>query len=171
VHAGRFVRELAPSLKAGFVVTVDYGDATWGLIQGARAGEFPFRVYGDQQDFIPRPNDPYAAPGTQDMTADVNFTDLAAAGRQAGLQVVHFGPERDLVGDELPALVRAAADDEATVEFLGNPVFKVLVLGTRATDVFTGPLMSPLALSARAQDVPKARRPLITAIENRLTAS
>jgi len=31
--------------------------------------------------------------------------------------------------------------------------------------------MSPLALSARAQDVPKARRPLITAIENRLTAS
>ncbi|HEY5451969.1 MAG TPA: hypothetical protein VIQ54_24615, partial [Polyangia bacterium] len=97
--------------------------------------------------------------------------DLAAAGRQAGLQVVHFGPERDLVGDELPALVRAAADDEATVEFLGNPVFKVLVLGTRATGVFTGPLMSPLALSARAQDVPKARRPLITAIENRLTAS
>ena len=36
------------------------------------------------------------------MTADVNFTALAQAGRQAGLQLVHFGPERDVVGDELP---------------------------------------------------------------------
>ena len=54
---------------------------------------------------MPRPNDPYAAPGTQDMTADVNFTDLARAGEQAGLEVVHFGPERDLAGDELPALL------------------------------------------------------------------
>ena len=168
VHAGRFIRELGSSLNAGFVVTVDYGHTTWGLVQGARAGEFPFRVYGDQRDFIPRPNDPYAAPGTQDMTADVNFTDLARAGGEAGLQVVHFGPERDLVGDDLPDLLRAAAEDEAAVEFLGNPVFKVLVLGKRATSVFTGPLMSPLPLSAREQDVPKARRPLITTIENRL---
>ena len=169
VHAGRFIRELGASLAAGFVVTVDYGDTTRGLVDGARRGEFPFRVYGDQQDFVPRPNDPYALPGTQDMTADVNFTDLARAGLQAGLQLLHFGPERDLVGDGLPGLLAAAADDESLAEFLGNPVFKVLVLGTRATGVFTGPLLSPLPLSSREQDVPKARRVLIPTIRQRLS--
>ena len=148
VHAGRFIEQLGSSLAAGFIVTIDYGDTTWGLIQGARRGEFPFRVYGDwQKDYVPRPNDPYSAPGTQDMTSDVNFTDLARAGRQAGLEVLHYGPERDVTGDELPELLRAARAG-AVAEFLGNPVFKVLVLGTRASDVFTGPLMTPLPLSA-----------------------
>ena len=80
---------------------------------------------------MPRPNDPYAAPGTQDMTADVNFTDLARAGQAAGLQVVHFGPERDLTGDDLPALLRPPPTESHVAKFLGNPVFKVLVLGTR----------------------------------------
>jgi SAM-dependent MidA family methyltransferase len=128
-------------------VTIDYGDTTMGLVQGARRGEFPFRVYGDQQDFVPRPNDPYGEPGRQDMTADVNFAELAQAGEQVGLQVVHFGPERDLVGADLPALLTAAADNDSLAEFLGNPVFKVLVLGTRATAAFgdhaAAPLLSP----------------------------
>jgi SAM-dependent MidA family methyltransferase len=147
VHASRFIRELGSSLKAGFIVTIDYGDSTAGLVRGARRGDFPFRVYGDQQAFIPRPNDPYTEPGRQDMTADVNFTDLAHAGQQVGLQVVHFGPERDLVGADLPALLEAAAHDDSIAEFLGNPVFKVLVLGTRSTTVFAGdgapPLLGP----------------------------
>ena len=57
---------------------------------------------------------------------------------------MHFGPERDVVGDDLPSLLRAATDgDESIAEFLGNPVFKVLVLGTRSTDAFTGPLIAP----------------------------
>ncbi len=93
------------------------------------------------------------------MTADVSFTDLARAGRQAGLEVLHFGPERDVTGDDLSQLLPAAADCEPVAMFLGNPVFKVLVLGARPTDVFTGPLMSSLPLSSREQDVPKTRRP------------
>ena len=129
-----------------------------GLIQGARRGELPFRVYGDRQDHIPRPNDPYAAPGTQDMTADVNFTDLAR-GRDSrpDCSVLHFGPERDLVGDSCRA-ARRGRRRRSLAEFLGNPVFKLLVLGTRPSDVFTGPLLSPLPLRAREQDIPKARR-------------
>jgi SAM-dependent MidA family methyltransferase len=168
VHAGRFIRELGSSLAAGFVVTVDYGDSTWGLVHGARRGEFPFRVYGHQEDFVPRPNDPYALPGSQDMTADVNFTDLAQAGEDAGLRVVHFGPERDLVGADLPALLAEAAEAEAVAEFLGNPVFKVLVLGTRPSDVFAGPLASPLRLSCSARDVAKSRREKIENIARSL---
>jgi Putative S-adenosyl-L-methionine-dependent methyltransferase len=170
VHAGRFIREVASCLKAGFVVTLDYGDTTQGLIHGARRGEFPFRVYGEWRDYVPRPNDPYAAPGTQDMTADVNFTELARAGGQAGLKVLHFGPERDVTGDDLPGLLLAAAEEEQIAAFIGNPLFKVLVLGARPSDIFAGPLMTSLPLSAREQDVPISRRPKIATIEKALAA-
>jgi SAM-dependent MidA family methyltransferase len=169
VHADRFIRELGSSLASGFIVTIDYGDTTWGLVQGARRCEFPFRVYGDQQDFVPRPNDPYALPGTQDLTADVDFTALAQAGRGSGLEVVHFGPERDVTGADLPALALAAAGDEALGEFLGNPVFKLLVLGKRASDAFTGPLAPSLPLWARVEDVPRSRRARIAPVRDRLT--
>jgi SAM-dependent MidA family methyltransferase len=169
VHAGRFMRELGVSLKAGVIVTIDYGDTTAALIRGARRGDFPFRVYGPSQDYAPRPNDPYAGPGTQDLTADVSFTDLATAGGEVGLQVIHFGPERDLVGEELPRLLDAAAGDEQLAEFLGNPVFKVLVLGTRPSDAFAGPLLTPLPLHGREQDVPKGRRARIALIQQALT--
>jgi len=158
VHADRFIHELATVLRAGVILTIDYGDTTWGLVRGARRGDFPFRVYGERQDYVPRPNDPYSAPGTQDLTADVNFTDLAQAGQAAGLHVLHYGPERDVVGEDLPAMIATAAAQPSIAEFLGNPVFKVLALGTRPSDVFSGPLLTPLALIPREQDLPKAKR-------------
>jgi SAM-dependent MidA family methyltransferase len=168
VHATRFMRELGASLAAGLIVTMDYGDTTFGLVQGARRGDFPFRVYRDALDYRPRPNDPYAAPGTQDMTADVNFTELARAGRDAGLELVHYGPERDVSGDELPEVVRAAADQAPFARFAGNPVFKLLVLGRRTNGAFTGPLASPQPLTRREQDLPKARRHKVAGIERTL---
>jgi hypothetical protein len=149
VHASDFVRELGSTLKGGFIVTIDYGDSTQGLVRGARRGDFSFRVYGEANDYVPRSNDPYFAPGTQDLTADVNFTDLARAGQECGLVVVHFGPERDIVGGELPEVLRAASSSRAFERFLGNPPFKVLVLGTRASRAFVSRLMSPLALTLR----------------------
>ena len=168
LHAGAFIAELASSLTAGFIVTLDYGDSTWRLVQGARRGDFPFRVYGPWQEYVPRPNDPYAAPGSQDLTADVNFTDLALAGEAAGLEVVHFGPERDVTGDALPDVLRSCAERDSLARFVGNPVFKVLVLGTRRSDAFRSALDSPLPLRAREQDVPKSRRHAIATIERKL---
>jgi len=168
VHAARFIRELAGALGAGFIVTIDYGDTTWGLVRGARRGDFPFRVYGEWQDYVPRPNDPYAAPGSQDMTADVNFTDLARAGEDAGLHVLHYGPERDVVGDELPAMIAAGAGQPAVAEFLGNPVFKVLVLGTRPDDLFAGPLLTRLPLTCEERAVSRQRRDRLPRLEARL---
>jgi len=168
LHAAQFISELAESLVAGFIVTLDYGDSTFRLLQGTRRGEFPFRVYGEWQDYVPRPNDPYRAPGTQDLTADVNFTDFAQAAENSGLQVVHFGPERDVTGDALPELQRASAQRDALARFLGNPLFKVLVLGRRPSDAFRSALASPLPLRYREQDVPKSRRHTIAAIEQAL---
>jgi len=169
LHAAQFIKELASSLAAGFIVTLDYGDTTWGLIQGARRGDFPFRVYGHWQDYVPRPNDPYAAPGSQDLTADVNFTDFAQSGIAAGLALVHFGPERDVTGEALPELLLACAERDSLTRFLGNPVFKVLILGTRASEAFRSPLDSPLPLLCREQEVPKAHRHRIPAIEKALS--
>lgn len=168
VHASRFMRELASCLKAGSIVTIDYGDTTWGLVQGARRGDFPFRVYRDEQRFVPRPNDPYTAPGTQDMTADVNFTELALAGQRAGLTLIHYGHERDLAGGDLPELLRASAVD-GIAAFLGAGVFKLLVMGTRASAVFEGPLSVPLSPFSSRSDVPEARRALIPSIEANLS--
>ena len=82
------------------------------------------------------------------MTADVNFTALARAG-PACRPPAGALRARSATWSATPCrpLLRAATDgDEGIAEFLGNPVFKVLVLGTRTTDAFTGPLISPLPL-------------------------
>jgi hypothetical protein len=146
VHAARFIRELGEAVGAGFILTTDYGETTWNLVQGARRGELPFRVYGADEPFFPRPNHPYSHPGTQDLTADVNFTELAAAAKNAGLDLLHYGPERDLVGEDLPALVRSAAGDPSVAEFIGNPVFKTLLVGKGTANVLDHPLASPMPL-------------------------
>ncbi len=147
VHAARFIRELGASVGAGFILTTDYGETTWNLIQGARRGEMPFRVYGAEEPFVPRPNDPYSHPGTQDLTTDVNFTELASEARNAGLELLHYGHERDLVGADLPSLARAAEDDPSIAEFVGNPVFKALLLGKGTVNVIDHSLASPLPLN------------------------
>ena len=79
-------------------MTIDYGDTSAGLVHGARRGKFPFRIYCDEADYHPRANHPYTWPGTQDLTADVNFTDLALAGLGAGLELLYYGPERAIAG-------------------------------------------------------------------------
>ncbi len=170
LHASRFIHELGESLTAGYVVTIDYGGTTRGIIDGARRGEFPFRVYGQWDDYVPRPNDPYAVPGSQDLTADVNFTELADTGARVGLKVAHFGPERDLVGDDLPGLVDQSTN-ESMAEFLGNPVFKVLVQSTRDSRVMDSALASPTSLHCDDLDVPESRRALIVSIERALRGS
>lgn len=169
LHGDRFIRELGACLGAGHVVTIDYGETSFGLVQGARCGEFPFRVYGEWQEYQPRPNDPYAAPGTQDLTADVNFTALARAGALSGLLVQHFGPERDASGPGLLSLV-SGRGHERVREFLGNPVFKVLVQGKRPTSLFDAPFVTPLALFASEAAVPKARRARIPELRRALEA-
>jgi SAM-dependent MidA family methyltransferase len=128
VHATRFIGELAKVLRLGQVLTIDYGDTTWGLIQGARQGQFPFRIYCDEGSYLPRPNTPYSRPGAQDLTADVNFTDLSLAAREAGLEHVYFGPERAIAGREFPRVL-ASTDQRPFAELVGNSVFKLLVVG------------------------------------------
>lgn len=169
LHACRFVREVAASMRAGIVVTVDYGDSTWGLVQGARRGDFRLRVYGNAtQAFVPRPNDPYTAAGTQDVTVDVSFSDLAHAGELAGLTVVHYGAEIDLARDDLPEVLRGG--DHEPYSALLEPDIKVLVLGTRPSDVLT-PVGKAQRLRYEYEQLPEERREEITRWEQALRLS
>jgi len=145
VHASDFIRGLGQSLAAGFVLTIDYGGSTLELARTLREGRLCFRVYGSTTAaLVPRANDPYSFPGTQDLTADVNFTDLAHAGRAVGLEVIHYGPETDLVGSSLPEVL--AAGDGRYGALLGEFGFKLLVQGTRKSAFFQGAGLTPLPL-------------------------
>jgi|GEM_PF-857053 len=130
LHADRFIAELGEHLGAGAVLTIDYGQSTAQLIRSARRGAFLFRVYFDGELFVPRPNDPYARMGLQDLTADVNFSAMARAGESSGLSVLHYGPEHDLASHDLGELVRQGRHLEPHwAAFLGTTHFRILVQG------------------------------------------
>jgi SAM-dependent MidA family methyltransferase len=69
----------AASLERGFVVVVDYGFTREEQLAGRHRGT----VKAIRQHSVSE--NPYEAPGEQDITADVNFTALAAAAEKQGM--------------------------------------------------------------------------------------
>ena len=128
-------------------MTIDYSDTTWEVVPGTRRRELPFRVYGDQQDFV-RAERSVLAAGNAGHDRRRELRRPRASRPASRLQLVHFGPERDIISDDLPSRCSSTTDgDKDIAEFLGAPrVLEALMLGTRATDAFTGPLSTPLAL-------------------------
>jgi len=75
----RWMERIAGRIGRGFAVIIDYGYNRAEQVAGRHRGTvMTYRQHtaGD---------DPYAAPGEQDITAHVNFTALQAAGEAAGL--------------------------------------------------------------------------------------
>jgi SAM-dependent MidA family methyltransferase len=70
----------AARLASGFVVVIDYGYTREEQLAGRHRGT----VKGIRQHSVS--DNPYEAPGEQDITADVNFTALAAAAEKNGMQ-------------------------------------------------------------------------------------
>jgi len=70
----------ASTFERGFIVAIDYGYTRDELLAGRHRGT----VKAIRQHSVSA--SPYEAPGEQDITADVNFTALAAAGEQQGFQ-------------------------------------------------------------------------------------
>ncbi len=69
----------ACGIERGFVVVIDYGHTREEQLAGRHRGT----VKAIRQHSVSA--DPYEAPGEQDITADVNFTALAAVAQQRGL--------------------------------------------------------------------------------------
>jgi SAM-dependent MidA family methyltransferase len=108
--AEQYIRGAGKILKAGYVITLDYGSNWEGLMgQGASAH---LRTYGpahrevnwnaglegdDGQAIADMDtSDPYQGPTLNDMTTDVNFSLLAAEGDLSALRTVYYGPQSAL---------------------------------------------------------------------------
>lgn len=82
------VQALAGSVAAGRLLLIDYGGTGAEVHDGRRP---PVRTYiGGQPG-----GDPLQAPGTQDMTADVDFGQLARAAEAAGVSTELLAPQPD----------------------------------------------------------------------------
>src|SRR5205823_2641110 len=70
---------MAASLQRGFIIAIDYGYTREEQLAGRHRGT----LKAIRQHSV-RAN-PYEAPGEQDITADVNFTAIAAAAEKHGM--------------------------------------------------------------------------------------
>lgn len=79
--AQRYMSGIAASARLGFVLAIDYGYTRQEQLAGRHRGT----VTAYRQHAVSA--SPYEAPGEQDITAHVNFTALAEAAEQHGMQV------------------------------------------------------------------------------------
>jgi SAM-dependent MidA family methyltransferase len=76
-----WMRQIARAVERGLLVIIDYGYTRNQQLAGRHRGTLmAYRQHSASPD-------PYQAPGGQDLTAHVNFTALAAACEQEGMQV------------------------------------------------------------------------------------
>ena len=80
VAAQHFMNRIAASVQRGFLIAIDYGYAREEQLAGRHRGT----LKALRQHSIS--TNPYQAPGEQDITADVNFTALAAAAAKHGMR-------------------------------------------------------------------------------------
>jgi len=80
LEAHRWMQTIAQSVRRGFVIVIDYGYVREELLAGCHRGTIMCYRQHSASD------NPYEAPGGQDITAHVNFTALRAAGEHAGLE-------------------------------------------------------------------------------------
>ena len=81
LRAQRWITPIAHAIRRGFLLIIDYGYTRKEQLAGHHRGTLmAYRQHSASAN-------PYQAPGEQDLTAHVNFTALAAAAEQAGLQV------------------------------------------------------------------------------------
>jgi len=77
--AQQFMDRIAANIRRGFFIAIDYGYTREEQLAGRHRGTLKTIR---QHSISP---DPYEAPGEQDITADVNFTALAAAAEKQGM--------------------------------------------------------------------------------------
>jgi SAM-dependent MidA family methyltransferase len=78
--AQQFMARMAASIAHGFLIVIDYGFTREEQLAGRHRGTLKaIRRHSVSAN-------PYEAPGEQDITADVNFTALAAAAEEQGMQ-------------------------------------------------------------------------------------
>ena len=145
------VNSLACSLTQGAMLFIDYGF-------GSREFYHPQRAQGTLMCHYRHRahDDPFYLPGLQDITAHVNFTDIAECGIDAGLEVLGYTNQAfflinngiaELLKDIPPEDLKAYLPLSAQLQKLTSPaemgeLFKVLALGK---NLVTSPAEGPLS--------------------------
>lgn len=92
--SGGWLAEVERALGRGFVLVIDYGFLAPELYsRGRRKGTFRCFYRHELSD------DPYARMGEQDITADVNFSELARVGDLLGLHTVRYATQGQFLAD------------------------------------------------------------------------
>ena len=135
LQAEGFVRTLADKLEAGAIFMIDYGFPEHEYYHPQRSMGTVLCHRAHQVDA-----DALADVGRKDITAHVNFTAIALAGQEAGLQVLGYtGQGRFLLNcGVLDGMEDAPIADRTMVQKLINEhemgeLFKVMALGAKNT--------------------------------------
>src|SRR5574340_314495 len=141
------VNSLAGCLQRGALLLIDYGF-------GAREFYHPQRSSGTLMCHYRHHahGDPFFLPGLQDITAHVNFTDVAECGIDAGLELLGYTSQAffllncgitDLMQDTSPENLRDYLPLSAQLQKLTSPaemgeLFKVMALGRGMAEPLCG---------------------------------
>ena len=88
LNAPEWLTAASKALKQGFILTIDYGYPASELYAPRRKVGTLLCYYRHQVE-----ENPYLRPGSQDITAHVDFTTLMKCGEELGLQNVWFGEQ------------------------------------------------------------------------------
>ena len=145
--ARAWMRTLGASLERGAILAIDYGFPAREYFHpqrsmGTLACHYRHHVHGD----------PFYLPGLQDVTAHVDFSALAQAADEAGLELLGYTSQAqflincgitDLLAAENPADAKRYLPAAAAVQKLLSPaemgeLFKVLAVGKGVTEPLSG---------------------------------
>jgi SAM-dependent MidA family methyltransferase len=121
-----WIGEWSGAWTEGALLTIDYGDLSDQLYGHSRNGSLlgSLRAYWRHQRLTGR--DIYARFGMQDLTADVNFSDLIAWGAALGWRNSPLQTQREFVKSWLPEKKRALLSERFTTPGEAGDAFKVL---------------------------------------------
>ncbi|MFO0774723.1 MAG: SAM-dependent methyltransferase [Nitrospiraceae bacterium] len=131
LQAADWIQTVASVLRQGFVITIDYGHSAKDLY-GSERRQGTLRSYSKHRVS----DNLLESVGQQDLTSHVDFTNLAAAGRDAGLTVAGFTNQMSfLMGLGIEAYCATLPDDSPELLSIGHllrphgmgTTFKVLV--------------------------------------------
>jgi SAM-dependent MidA family methyltransferase len=112
-----WLRAWSPFWKSGAMLTIDYGEQVNSLYERRLAGSL--RAYWRHQRLTGA--NLYARFGKQDLTADVNFSDLISWGEELGWQHRPLLTQREFIGSWIKNL-----SEQATLPSEAGDAFKVL---------------------------------------------
>ena len=125
LRACQWVGDALDRLDEGALVVIDYGDTAEGLEN--RRGEGTLRTYRDHHLGPP----PLAEPGETDITADVNFTAVMEAAREAGGSVALLRQDEFLVNLGLRERIDDLRKQELQLARAGDELHRLQVRSMR----------------------------------------